>query len=169
MMSDFQKQRNAGFTLVETLAVIVIVGVMAAIAAPGMLGFLARSKVDRGFSDLQNMVYTTQREAMKRSRNCEITLPENESENTVLTSDCLITGPETLANVFIKYNYANRQKIKFDYRGGTSPLRTIAIYSPNTNYRRCLVISNGIGMTRSGIYTKETASAISATYCQTTR
>lgn len=168
-MTNFQGQRDEGFTLVEILAVILIIGIMAAIAAPSMLGFLARSKVDKGFSALQNMVSITQREAMKRSRSCEITLPENETTDAVLTSDCLITGSETLADVFIKYNYASRKKIQFDYRGGTSPLRTIAIYSLDTNYRRCLVISNGIGMTRSGIYTKETKSGISATHCQTTR
>lgn len=168
-MTNFQRHRDEGFTLVETLAVVVMVGIMAAIAAPGMLGFLARSKVDRSFSALQNMVQITQREAMKRSQNCEITLPKNGSKNAVLTSDCLITGSETLTDVFIKYNYVSSKKIKFDYRGGTSPLRTIAVYSPDTNYRRCLVISNGIGMTRSGVYTKETKSNLSATYCQTTR
>jgi prepilin-type N-terminal cleavage/methylation domain-containing protein len=168
-MTNFRVQREEGFTLVETLAVVLMIGIMAAIAAPGMLGFLAKSKVDRGFAALQDMVYLTQREAMKKSQACELTLPENESENAVLTSDCLITGPETLTEVFIKYNYANSKRIKFDYRGGTSPLRTIAIYSPDTDHRRCLVISNGIGMTRSGIYTKETVSKISAEYCQTTR
>lgn len=168
-MTNFQGQRDDGFTLLEILAVVVMVGIMAAIAAPGMLGFLARAKVDRGFSALQNMVYITQRQAMKKSRDCEITLPTNESENAILTSDCLITGSETLADVFIKYNYVSRKKIKFNYRGETGTLRTIAVYSKDTDYRRCLVISNGIGMTRSGIYTKETESNISATYCQTTR
>lgn len=167
-MTNFRVQQDEGFTLVETLVVIMIIGIMAVIAAPSMLGFLARSKVDKGFAALQSMVQITQREAIKKSQNCEITLPENESENAVLTSDCLITGPETLTEVFIKYNVSSK-KIKFDYRGGTSPLRTIAIYSPDTDYRRCLVISNGIGMTRSGIYTKETKSGISATHCQTTR
>ncbi|MGB2927222.1 MAG: type II secretion system protein [Limnothrix sp.] len=167
-MAQFQGQQNQGFTLIEILSVIVMVGVMAAIAAPGMLGFLARSKVDRAFANLQDTVTNTQRQAMKKSQECRVILPENETENGLLSSNCLITGAEEFTDIFIKYNKKDIKNITFNYRGGTSPLRTIVLYSKNTEYKRCLVISNGIGMTRKGVYTKNDLANISASHCKTT-
>ena len=38
-------KKDQGFTLIEMLAVIMIVGILSAIAAPGLLGMLNRNKV----------------------------------------------------------------------------------------------------------------------------
>ncbi|OKH12913.1 Tfp pilus assembly protein FimT/FimU [[Limnothrix rosea] IAM M-220] len=156
-----------GFTLVEILVVMLMVGVMAAIASPGVLGFLARAKVNRGLSRLQEMILLTQRNAMRISQSCTMFLPENNSKNGILTSNCGVTGNQILEDVRIKYNRANSKKVNFNYRGNTGSLRTIVIYSVSTDLKRCMVISNGIGMTRTGVYTRNDLENISANFCQT--
>ncbi|AFY38141.1 hypothetical protein Lepto7376_1813 [[Leptolyngbya] sp. PCC 7376] len=160
---------SRGFTLLEILAVILLLGITAAIASPSLLGFLARAKVDSAFSELRAMLQLAQRNAIRNSKTCTMFLPENNSENGVLTSDCSVTGNETLEDARIKYNRANSKKVSFSYRGNTGSLRTIVVYSESTNFKRCMVISNGLGMMRSGVYTRNDLTTISASYCQTTR
>ena len=162
-------KNSYGFTLIELISVISLIGVTAAISAPSLLGFLARSKVNSGLAELRSMLQLTQRNAMRRSRSCAMLLPDNEIENGVLTSSCSITGSAVLDGIWIKYNRANSKKVNFSYRGHTNSTRTIVLYSNSTKHKRCVVISNGIGMMRSGVYTRNDLTSISATYCQTTR
>lgn len=158
---------DQGFTLIETLIVTVMVGIMGAIAAPGMLGFLARAKVDQGFAKAQAVLQLTQREAIKQSETCATLLPDNDSEGGIITSECTSTGSETLTDIKIKYNRANSKEVNFSFRGHTNSMRTIVFYSPKTQHKRCIVISTGIGMIRSGVYTKDDLGSISANHCAT--
>lgn len=159
--------KSQGFTLIEIIVVTLMVGILAAIASPSVLGFLARAKVNRGLSELQSMILLTQRNATRTSQSCTMFLPDNNSKDGILTSNCSVTGNEVLKDVWIKYNRTNSQKVNFNYRGNTGSLRTIVIYSNSTDLKRCMVISNGIGMTRIGIYTEDNLESISATFCQT--
>ncbi len=159
---------NQGFTLFEVIVVTLIIGILSAIAVPSFLGFLNRGKVNNGLNVLRSTIQITQREAIKRSKTCSLNLPDNDTSNPILNSECLSVGSRTLNDVMIKYNNPSGQKINFNFRGNTSPLRTIVIYNNNTKYKRCVVISNGIGMVRTGVYTNNNLSSISADYCDTT-
>lgn len=162
------KDFHQGFTLLEVLVVVMVIGIMAGLMTPSMLGFVYRGRVNQGLSELKGIVQTTQREAIKKSQSCTVDLPLNETENPIITGTCLITGSVVLENVKIKYNNANSNKINFNFRGETSPLRTIVIYSDQTKHKKCMVISNGIGMIRVGDYTSNDLLSISADNCQTT-
>jgi len=50
-----QRQRQAGFSLVELLVVLVILGLLAALATPQVLKYLARAKVDTARIEMKNM------------------------------------------------------------------------------------------------------------------
>ena len=50
-----QRQPQAGFSLVELLVVLVILGLLAALATPQVLKYLARAKVDTARIEMKNM------------------------------------------------------------------------------------------------------------------
>lgn len=156
-----------GVTLLELLGTLSIAGILAAISVPSFISFVNRARVNRDLAELQGLVQLTQREAIKSSRTCTLTLADEDVEKPNLTATCLSTGDRILENVKLKYNNIG-QDINFDFRGHTSPLRTIVLYSEATNHKRCLVVSNGIGVIRVGVYANDDLSSISASSCQTT-
>lgn len=56
---------NSGFTLIEVLVVIVMVGILSAIAAPSWLGFVARQRLNKS----NDAVLAALREAQREARN----------------------------------------------------------------------------------------------------
>jgi general secretion pathway protein G len=54
-MADRRAQRALGFTLIELLVVLVIVGLLAAFAAPQVLNYLGRAKTDAAKAQIQNI------------------------------------------------------------------------------------------------------------------
>lgn len=57
---------TAGFTLIELLVVILIAAILAAIAAPGWLGFMNRQRVGAVRSDIVQTLRTAQQQAQQR-------------------------------------------------------------------------------------------------------
>ncbi|MEP0754186.1 prepilin-type N-terminal cleavage/methylation domain-containing protein [Trichocoleus sp. Lan] len=70
--SERERYQSAGFTMIELLVVIIIIGVLSAIAAPSWLGFLNRQRVNAVNDAALNALREAQREAKRTKRDYSV-------------------------------------------------------------------------------------------------
>lgn len=160
-MLPFNARNNSqGFTLIETMIIVVIIGILSAIAGPSFLGMLNRGKVNSALSEIQGTLQQAQREAMRKSKACTVTLKPT---NNTISNDCSVTGAPTLnPNIVMA---ANETSFEFSYRGTItlSDAGTIVLSSKdNPSVKKCLVISHPLGIIRTGNYNDSTNSVTAA-------
>lgn len=159
------RNQNQGFTLIEVLVVTIILSIVAAIAAPNLLGLLNRNRVNQGLTEFEGAINEAQRQAIRDGRPCTITV--NTSNNSI-TGGCLLSIRNLSDNLSIATNVnnngtSNQHDINFSGKGNVSlsidtssstNRGTFVVYmSSGTPQQKCLVFESLLGSLRSGDYT----------------
>lgn len=84
LLYDVLKKDNKGFTLVEMLAALVIVGIIAALAAPNLLGMLNQARVKDGLGQVEGAIREAQKLARRNGQSCRILFTTNANGNSVV-------------------------------------------------------------------------------------
>lgn len=148
------RNNKSGFTLVELMAVIAIVGILAGIAIPNFFSFLPKSRLRSATRDIVSCFQEMKLRAVKENATAVIIFdlandrytafvdngPGAAAGNSVLDSSEAIIKQETLPSGIDMYNtsfVANTGG--FTARGLPRNAGTVFIRRGNTDYRRVIV------------------------------
>lgn len=164
---------NQGWTLIEMLVVTIITGIFAALAAPSMMGMMGKADVSNAINQVKSGLQESQRIAMSKGTSCTVNLGSSASPPTLTSSSatvgCLSEVRTLPKSVIMLENFTN-DTVSFSYKGNTTSSGTVVVVASNRQGEaRCLVISNGLGIMRTGTYSGSVASGatISAGSCTT--
>ena len=162
------KKNDAGFTMIELMIIVLILGIFASIAAPSWLGFINRQRVrtvnDRVFQSLR----LAQSEAKRTKRGVTVTFNTPANDSPTITFDpALATGGSTQTlngggeikpgTILLA---SNATSITFDYQGNVKdglPLDTsnvrrfvATVTAVNGGGKQCAIVETLIGGMRTG-------------------
>lgn len=149
LLYDVRKKIDEGFTLIEMIAAVIIVGILASIAAPNLLGMLNQARVKDALGQVEGAIKESQRLAMRRGKTCRIrfirTVPTGGSyekavaqvhpdESGVSYSGCLLSTRELDREIVLEFETET---------AGTKTKRTIG----NTDANSLDIVFSGKGNT----------------------
>ncbi|WP_414622136.1 Tfp pilus assembly protein FimT/FimU [Calothrix sp. CCY 0018] len=99
-VSSTKSKQSSGFTLIEVLVTIAIVGILSAIAAPSWLGFVARQRLNKANDTVFAALQQAQREAKKNKRSYSVSIQLNNSTEKIpqISVHPGLTPPDTASS-----------------------------------------------------------------------
>ncbi|MBE9014645.1 hypothetical protein C7Y66_19205 [Chroococcidiopsis sp. CCALA 051] len=178
-LSVRRNNRNKGFSLIEILIIVVIIGILAAIALPSFAGSLDRVKLNQAVVEVRGLLQEAQRQAIRKSQPCDVMLMLSTTP-VQITANCGVTGDRNLSKgvqliTNISQVTGNPIKITFGILG-TAEFTVLSSRNPpppvdssgklifsvarsSIHDKKCLAISNTLGLTRTGEYAGDSTTA----------
>ncbi|MBE9039186.1 prepilin-type cleavage/methylation domain-containing protein [Oscillatoriales cyanobacterium LEGE 11467] len=176
------RQRNprdtvAGFTIAEALVVVVMAGILAAIAAPSWLAFLDRKRVSSAQDQALQAMRSAQAKAIRQKQTWEagfrqegdriqwsVHIPSNNpiwqdlldgDSNTVKILESSNLGSQCTAEANYCVRFQDRGSLDeewFDAQGGNEPIGQITFTTVNDSEgpKRCVVVATILGSLQTG-------------------
>lgn len=165
MLDEMKMQRNSsirGFTLLELMIVVVIVGVLMAIAAPGWNNFKNRQALNIAQQEVLGAMRESQKKAIHHRRKWQTSFRENQGRVQWVTHpvgdvpaddhwhnlprDVKLDKETTLRRA------KGVRRVQFDHRGNVNGQLGRLTLSPKDggSLKRCIVVSTLLGTIRSG-------------------
>ena len=156
-MFNLRPKNNKGFTLIEILSAVIVLGVVAAIVSPNLLKLMNATRVKDGIAKLEGGIKDGQKQAMRLGKRCQVSIDTTNKRVTAQTveatpENCLLSNRELDDNVLIS---TNDPVITFSSKGtpdNTNQSVYVVYMTDGTDEQRCLVVSTGLGIVRSGRY-----------------
>jgi prepilin-type N-terminal cleavage/methylation domain-containing protein len=177
LLYNARRKSNKGFTLVEMIVTLVIVGVIASIAAPNFLGLLNQNRVKDGLAQVEGAIKEAQRQAIRRGKTCKIKFVtktiDGKSRETINVVESTDTGETVAADFYngclleerilpvdVSVNTGGITKITFSVKGNTQADSEgiIRVSHPQTTNVKCLQIAGLLGNILTGDYDTATSS-----------
>lgn len=164
-----KKNLSAGFTLIEVLAVVVMVAVLAALAAPSWLQYLNNQRIGSVKSDLVQSLKQAQQDAIRQRQTVtvEVRTPNNlDGEENLPAINSSSSGVQLMGNretvrpgmvLLDVYSFDGQggnkddddtQLLSFDYQGTVREQNlpyVINITMEGYNKQQCVIVSSLVG------------------------
>ncbi len=152
-MLFFSVGNNGGFTLLETLVVLAIVGIVAAIGIPSVLAMYQRQQLDIAMGIVVSSLQESQQRAIEQNHSCIVTFDVGQAKILANGSNhCLVSGDRSLPTG-ITLAHSGGSSINYGAKGNTTDNRTIFLNTSNSPVPpKCIVVSAPIGILRQGTY-----------------
>lgn len=138
MLVNTMPSRAHGFTVVELMIVVVIVGVLATLAGPSFSNLVATSRVKTAATDIHMSLVRARSEAIKRNTNITVDAPGGWASGWTISSGVETHGPIPGDTLTI----TGDTTITYTPNGRTTanPIR-IDLSSTETDTKRCVSIT----------------------------
>lgn len=148
-------QKSQGFTLLEMLTVVGIMGIMIAIGTPSLLATQARTKLSNSVEKLRENIEITQYQAIKKSKRCQVSIESSRIAGSCNPTDSSTPdgwrSEATLENG-ISMEWEAATSLVYNFRGITQNSGTIILSSVDVSTKKCVQIDSGLGLIRTGTY-----------------
>lgn len=170
LLYDVLRKTNKGFTLVEMIAAVVIVGIIAALATPSLLGMLYRSRVRDGVGQVEAAIRQAQRLAIRGSQACTITFSTNAAGYSTVkaaagSNDCLVENRVLPDDVFFSLlngssldliDSSNEIQLIFSSKGHPNVQGIMVVSHAQNPTQKCIQIEGLLGSILTGNYDSTT-------------